>query len=163
MRALDLACLPLGDMRIHSSSRSRVFDSCAFGFFFILQAVLLLLQPGGIVALPGNALAAVEFQNPAGHVVEKIAVMGHGDDRCLHIFAGDVPARRRIRRPDGWSVRPASRMSGFCKSRRHRATRRFSPPERTLTGVSPGGQRRASIAISSRESMSQASSASIFS
>ena len=35
--------------------------------------------------------------------------------------------------------------------------RTFSPPERTFTGVAPSGHRRASIAISRRESRSQAS------
>src|SRR3990172_1506261 len=54
-------------------------------------------------------------------------------------------------------------MSGFLRSSLQRATRRFSPPERRLTGVSPGGQRRASIAISRRESSSHASIASSFS
>ena len=37
-------------------------------------------------------------------------------------------------------------MSGLDSSRRHSATRRFSPPDRLATGLSPGGQRRASIA-----------------
>src|ERR1051326_1275677 len=54
-------------------------------------------------------------------------------------------------------------MSGFCSSRRHNATRRLSPPDKTLTGVSGGGQRSASIAISRRESRSHASCASSFS
>jgi len=56
-----------------------------------------------------------------------------------------------------------SKMSGFRSRSRHRATRLLSPPERTFTGVSPGGQRRASMAISRRESRSQASRASSFS
>jgi hypothetical protein len=61
--------------RIHSSSRSSVFcldlssrASC--------EPLGLLLQPGGIVALVGNAAAAVEFEDPAGDVVEEIAVVG---------------------------------------------------------------------------------------
>jgi hypothetical protein len=45
-----------------------------------LQALLLLLQPGGIVALPGDAVAAVELQDPAGDIVEEVAIMGDGDD-----------------------------------------------------------------------------------
>ena len=43
-----------------------------------------------------------------------------------------------------------SRMSGCLRSSRQRAMRRRSPPESTSTAVSPGGQRRASIASSSR-------------
>ena len=46
------------------------------------QPGLFLLEPGGVVALPGDALAAVELQDPAGHVVQEIAVVGHGDDRA---------------------------------------------------------------------------------
>ena len=42
-------------------------------------------------------------------------------------------------------------------------SRRFSPPDSLSTGQSLGGQRRASIAISMRLSMSQRSPASIFS
>ena len=44
------------------------------------QPLLLLLQPGGVVPLPGDALAAVELEDPAGHVVEEVAVVGDGDD-----------------------------------------------------------------------------------
>src|SRR5680860_1516995 len=45
------------------------------------QALLLLLQPGGVVTLPGNAVATVQFQDPSSYVVQEIAVMGDGDDR----------------------------------------------------------------------------------
>ena len=54
-------------------------------------------------------------------------------------------------------------MSGFCRRSLQSATRLLSPPESILTGVMPGGQRRASMAISRRESRSQASRASSFS
>ena len=47
------------------------------------QALLLLLQPGGVVALVGDALAAVELEDPAGDVVEEVAVVGDRDDRAL--------------------------------------------------------------------------------
>jgi hypothetical protein len=43
---------------------------------FLRHALLLLRQPGGVVALVGNALAAVELENPRGDVVEEVAVMG---------------------------------------------------------------------------------------
>ena len=46
------------------------------------QPVLLLVQPGRIIALPGDAPAPVQFQNPPRHVVQKIAIMSHGDDRA---------------------------------------------------------------------------------
>ena len=49
---------------------------------FLLEPLLLLRQPGGIVALVGNAAAAVEFENPAGDVVEEVAVVGDDQDRA---------------------------------------------------------------------------------
>ena len=49
---------------------------------FLGQAILLLLEPGGVVALPGDALAPVELEDPAGDVVEEVAVVGDGDDRA---------------------------------------------------------------------------------
>ncbi len=52
------------------------------GLFFIGQAFLLLFQPGGVVALPRDAPAAIQFQNPSGHVVQKVAVVGDRDDRA---------------------------------------------------------------------------------
>ena len=49
---------------------------------FLLQPLLLLAEPGGVIALVGNALAAIEFENPAGDVVEEVAIMGHDQDRA---------------------------------------------------------------------------------
>ena len=43
----------------------------------------LLVEPGAVVALPGNALAAVELEDPSGDVVEEITVVRNGDDRAL--------------------------------------------------------------------------------
>ena len=48
----------------------------------LLQAVLLLLEPGGVVAFPRDADAVIEFQNPAGDVVQEVAVVGDGDHRA---------------------------------------------------------------------------------
>ena len=46
----------------------------------LLEPLLLLHQPGGVVAFVGNAAAAVEFEDPAGDVVEEIAVVGDDED-----------------------------------------------------------------------------------
>jgi hypothetical protein len=51
-----------------------------FAFLLHAQPVLLLIEPGGIVALPGNALPAVQLQDPLGHIVQKVAIMGHGNN-----------------------------------------------------------------------------------
>ncbi len=40
------------------------------------QTLFLLLQPGGVIALPGDTVTAVQFQDPACHVVQEITVMG---------------------------------------------------------------------------------------
>ncbi len=53
------------------------------GRFLLLldfESLFLLLQPGRIVALPGDAVAAVQLQDPAGDVIEKIAIVGDGHD-----------------------------------------------------------------------------------
>src|SRR5579863_3647574 len=47
---------------------------------FLFEPLLLLPEPGRVVALVGNAVAAVELENPAGDVVEKIAVVGDDED-----------------------------------------------------------------------------------
>ena len=60
-----------------------------------------------------------------------------------------------------WLVGSSRRStSGSWSKRRHRATRRRSPPERVFTFWSSGGQRSASMARSRRLSMFQASQAS---
>ncbi len=59
------------------------FLSLRLLFLFFDQALLFLLQPRRVVALPGDTVAAIQLQNPAGHVVQKVAVVGHGDDRAL--------------------------------------------------------------------------------
>ena len=43
---------------------------------FLHQAFLFLFEPGAVVALVRNTGAAVEFQNPFGRVVQKVAVVG---------------------------------------------------------------------------------------
>jgi hypothetical protein len=134
-------------MRIHSSSRSRVFWRLAFGLFLLAQRFLLLLQPGGVVALPGDAVAAVEFQDPAGDVVEEVAVVGDGDDRAL------VVAQVVFQPGHGFGVQVVGGLVeqqdvGFGQQQ---AGERDAPPltaGQILTGESAGGQRRASMATS---------------
>ena len=45
-----------------------------------LQALLLLIQVGGVVTLIRVELAAVNLTNPARDMVEEVAVVGHGQD-----------------------------------------------------------------------------------
>ena len=80
--------------RLHAGVLLTLFD---------FQALFLLVEPRGIVPLPGDALAAVEFENPLGSVVEEVAVVRHGDDGAreavqelfepLHAFGVEVVRR----------------------------------------------------------------------
>ena len=43
-----------------------------------------MFEPAGVVALPRDALASVEFEYPSCNVVEEVAVVGDGYDRtCI--------------------------------------------------------------------------------
>ena len=77
--------LRLTALRVLADPFEFVADRLHAGVFLALfdfQALFLLVEPGGVVALPGNAFAAVEFEDPLGRVVEEVAVVGHGDDRA---------------------------------------------------------------------------------
>ena len=87
MRALDLAWRAFGDWpdpfelarRACCWRASSSRPSCSSRF-------CLLLEPGRIVALVGNAVAAIELEDPAGDVVEEVAVVGD-DDHGARIVA----------------------------------------------------------------------------
>src|SRR5271155_1863305 len=53
-----------------------------FGGFFLREAILFLLEPRAVVALPRDSAPPVEFEDPLGGVVEEIAVVRHRDDRA---------------------------------------------------------------------------------
>ena len=53
-------------------------DARILGLALLLKALLLLLQPAGIVALIGDAGAAIQLQDPACHLVEEVTVVGDG-------------------------------------------------------------------------------------
>ena len=63
---------------------------------FLREALLLLRQPGGVIALVGNALAAIEFENPARDVVEEVAVMGDDQDRAGIVAQMAFQPRHRL-------------------------------------------------------------------
>ena len=68
----------------------------AVGLLLRRQAGLLLLEPRGVVALPGDAGATVELEDPAGHVVEEVAVVGHRDDRARVLLQGPLEPGDRL-------------------------------------------------------------------
>jgi hypothetical protein len=80
------AGLALGDAGTRGHPRPFQFALqllLAGGFLFLLvgKALLLLLQPGRVIALPGNAPATVQFEDPAGDIVQEVAVVRHADNR----------------------------------------------------------------------------------
>ena len=67
----------------------------AVGLLLGREACLLLLEPGGVVALPGDARATIELEDPAGDVVEEVAVVGHRHDRAgVHLQRPLQPGHR---------------------------------------------------------------------
>ena len=66
------------------------------GFLLLRQTVLLLLQPGRIVALPRDAAPAIELENPAGDVVEEISVVRDRDDGARVVLEEALQPRDRF-------------------------------------------------------------------
>ena len=52
------------------------------GFLLLRQTLLLLLQPGRVVAFPRDAAAAIQFEDPAGDVIQEVPIVRHGHDRA---------------------------------------------------------------------------------
>ena len=51
--------------------------------FLLGQPLFLLLQPGRIISLIGDAPPPVQFEDPPGHVVQEVAVVGDHHDHAL--------------------------------------------------------------------------------
>ena len=66
------------------------------GLFLLRESVLLLFEPRRIVAFPGDAAAAIELENPAGDVVEEVAIVGDGDDRARIVLEKPLQPRDRF-------------------------------------------------------------------
>src|SRR5205807_2681991 len=60
------------------------------------EPLLLLLEPRGVVALERDAAAAVELEDPAGDVVEEVAVVCHGDDGALVLREEPLEPEHRL-------------------------------------------------------------------
>ena len=113
------------------------------------EPLLLLLEPGRVVALPRDARAAVELEDPAGDVVEEVAVVGDRDD------VPGILLQVALEPGDRLGVEVVGRLveqqqvgllrAGAGRARRGAARR----PRASSTSASPGGRRSASIAISS--------------
>ncbi len=71
---------------------------------FLLHALGLCLQVCGVIALVGNATAAVEFENPARNVVEEVAVVGD------HHHGAGIVAQMLFQPRNGLSVEVVGRF-----------------------------------------------------
>ena len=96
MRALPFACRARGAMRIHSSSRASVRRRVSSTFSSCASRSLLLLEPARVVALPRDAVAAVELEDPARDVVEEVAVVGDRDDGAVVLVQVALEPRDRL-------------------------------------------------------------------
>ncbi|CAM5436781.1 hypothetical protein SALBM217S_07124 [Streptomyces griseoloalbus] len=121
-----------------------------------LEAGGLGLQVLGVVALVGVEATASRPRRSTGRRcpgstrswVTATTVPGYWARCCSSQFT-DSASR--------WLVGSSSSSRSGCSSRSlHSATRRFSPPDRLVTGQSPGRQPRASMACSSCASRSHA-------
>ena len=120
-RAFGFCAHPLELALEHRLARGLLLSSTC-------EPLLLLLEPRRVVALPGNAVAAVELEDPAGDVVEEVAIVRDRDDGAGILL--EECSSQRTDSASRWLVgSSSSSMSGFDSSRRHSATRRRSPPE----------------------------------
>ena len=159
---LRLRVAGLRARRTHSSSRASVRWRAELCLLLDLQPRLLLLEPAGVVALVGDAAAAVELEDPAGDVVEEVPVVRHRDDRALVVGEEALEPEHRL------GVEVVRRLVEQQQVGRGEE----QPAERDPAALAAGerrdvavasGRRSASIAWSSLSSSCQAPRRSIWS
>ena len=63
----------------------------------LLEPLLLLLEPPRVVAFERDTPATIELENPTGHFVEKIPVMGDGNHSARIVFEKALEPADRFR------------------------------------------------------------------
>ena len=53
---------------------------------FLLKSLFFGFQPVGVVAFVGDSTTSIELQDPAGSVVEKVAIVCDGHNRALEVL-----------------------------------------------------------------------------
>ncbi len=84
--------LGLASLRVRTHPLEFRFDRALAGLFlarFRAEAFVFCVEPAAVVAFERDAAAAVEFEDPACDVVEKIAIVRDGDDGA-RIFAEEA-------------------------------------------------------------------------
>ena len=104
MRALLLACRAAGRAADPLLLLGELALARALLALLLRQALALLLEVGGVVALVGDAAAAVDLQDPAGDVVEEVAVVGDDQHRA------GVVAERPLQPGDALGVQVVGRL-----------------------------------------------------
>src|SRR5579883_3168285 len=92
------------------------------GLLFLRQPLVLLLQPRGVVALPRDAGAAIELEDPAGDIVEEVAVVGDRHDGAGKLGEMALQPRHRFgiemvgRLVEQQHVGPAQQEAAQCNA-----------------------------------------------
>ena len=119
-RDLELRVAPLGRLGLRDQLVERVDARLALGLagarrhadplelagerapaglvdlLLLREPLVLLLEPARVVALPRNAVAAVELEDPARDVVEEVAVVGDRDDGAVVLVQVALEPRDRL-------------------------------------------------------------------
>ena len=91
--------LGLAGLRCHAHPLELALEGAATGGVLLLlglEASALLLEPAGVVALERMALPALELEDPPGHVVEEVAVVGDGHDGAVVVAERPLQPRDRL-------------------------------------------------------------------
>ena len=127
----------------------------------LLQPGALLLEPARVVALVGDAASAVELEDPAGDVVEEVAIVGDGYDGALVVLEVALEPGDRFRVEVVGRLVEQQQVGLAQEKAGKRDAALFSAGEGRSRRRPAGGVRSASIAISSVVSRFQPSTASI--
>ena len=150
-------------MRIQSSSRCSVrwrFDSA---FSSLASRACFCSSQPGVVALVREAGGAIELENPARDVVEKVAIVRHGDDGARIVLEKPLEPRHRLGVEVVGGLVEQQQIGRLQQQPAQRDAAPLAAGQRRRRRRRAGGSRSESIAISSRESRSQAFDASILS
>ncbi len=130
--------------RAHPNPLELAGERAAAGRLLLLldgEPRLLLLEPRGVVALEGDPAAAVELEDPAGDVVEEVAVVGDGDHGALVVGEEALEPGDRL----GVEV-----VRGLVEQQQVRG-REEQPAERDAPALSARERRHVAVALGQPE------------
>ena len=104
MRARFFACRARGDAAIHSCSIARARWRALSSFSSCCSRLRFCSSQDGVVALERIAAAALDLQDPAGDVVQEVAVVGDDHDRA------GIVVQRVLQPGDAFGVQMVGRL-----------------------------------------------------